>query len=71
MRFFRYLFPLPSMPRLRLIALVLTLLGKWQWDQPGGYVLAFLLRFGSGLVDELVAKKMNIKAYGPLTSPGQ
>ena len=46
-----------------LIPLVLTLLGKWQWDQPGVYVLAFVLLFGSGLTYELVAKKMENKAY--------
>lgn len=46
-----------------LIPLVLTLLGKWQWDQPGVYVLAFVLLFGSGLTYELVAKKMKNKAY--------
>jgi hypothetical protein len=46
-----------------LIPLVLTLLGKWQWDRPGVYVLAFVLLFGSGLTYELVAKKMENKAY--------
>lgn len=46
-----------------LIPLVLTLLGKWQWDQPGVYVLAFVLLFGSGLTYELVAKRMENKAY--------
>jgi hypothetical protein len=46
-----------------LIPLVLTLLGKWQWDQPGVYVLAFVLLFGSGLTYELVAKKVENKAY--------
>ena len=46
-----------------LIPLVLTLLGKWQWDQPGVYVLAFVLLFSSGLTYELVAKKMKNKAY--------
>src|SRR5262245_6061615 len=46
-----------------LIPLVLTLLGKWQWDKPRGYVLAFVLLFASGLAYELVAKKMDNKAY--------
>jgi len=46
-----------------LIPLVLTLLGKWQWDKPRGYVLAFVVLFAFGLTYELVAKKMNNKAY--------
>src|SRR5262249_39187225 len=46
-----------------LIPLVLTLLGKWQWDKPRGYVLAFVVLFAFGLAYELVAKKMDNKAY--------
>jgi hypothetical protein len=46
-----------------LIPLVLTLLGKWKWDKPGGYILAFALLFGTGLSYELIARRMENKAY--------
>ena len=46
-----------------LIPLVLTLLGKWQWHQPVFYVPAYVLLFGASLTYDLVAKKMESKAY--------
>ncbi len=46
-----------------LIPLVLTLLGKWKWNRPGGYVFAFVVLFCFGVTYELVAKKSANKAY--------
>lgn len=46
-----------------LIPLALTLLGKWGWHDPRGYVLCFVLLFATGLTYELVARKMANKAY--------
>lgn len=46
-----------------MIPLVFTLLGKWKWRDPRGYVFAFVVLYAFGLTYELVARKMTNRAY--------